>query len=249
MISKPLKISFLLIILLSTLSFSIHGQSRYTVFLKSGEQIEASRLSFRSQSILGGANLKIKDPVKQRFEANEVDSVHISEGFDLVVKVPVKHISQVHWAEVILDKNGVKAYEISITHTNMTTVGPNATPMYGGSTQKKIQYYTIDENVTKRVKRSNLKEDLQGYPTALELLKKNKGVTVAKVLMYGLGGVLILSGILNNANNDGGLPPPEKSGPPPRVFLGVGLIAGATLLNFIKSDDPIKALEEFAKIR
>ena len=74
-------------------------------------------------------------------------------------------------------------------------------------------------------------------------------MTVGKVLMYGVGGVLVLTGILNNANNDSGPPEPGEGGPPPRVFIGAGLIAGASLLNFFKSENFYGALEEYAEIR
>lgn len=249
MISKNLILSFLSIVLLFTFSFSAHGQSKYTVFLKSGEQIEASRLSFRSPGILGDANLKIKDPMKRRIEASEVDSVRILEDNEMSLKVPVNHFSHLYWGEEILNENGVSVYEITtISHSTMGGVGSNSAPMHTTS-QQNIQYYSIDDNVLKPVNRSNLKEDLQAYPTALKELNKNKGVTVAKVLMYGLGGVLVLTGILNNANDDSGPPPPGEVGPPPTVFLGAGLIVGATLLNFIKSDNYLKALEKFASVR
>lgn len=249
MISKGVKFSFLSIILFFTIFFSIHGQSQYTVFLKSGKQIEASRLSFRSPGILGDANLKIKEPVKQRLEASEIDSVRILEDNEIILKVPVRHRSYLYWGEGILDKNGVKVYEISVlTSSSMGGVGPNNAPMYT-SHQQDIQYYSIDGNMPKPVNRSNLKEDLKDYPTALKYLDKSVGVTVAKVLMYSVGGVLVLTGILNNANNDSGPPPPGEGGPPPSVFVGAGLIAGASFLNFFKSENFYEALEEYAEIR
>lgn len=151
--------------------------------------------------------------------------------------------------EEILNRNGVKVYEISVvTNSSMGGVGPNNAPMYT-SHQQDIQYYSIDENLLKPVNRSNLKEDLNAYPSAVKYLDKSVGVTVGKVLMYGVGGVLVLTGILNNSNNDNGPPPPGESGPPPSVFIGAGLIAGASLLNLIKAENFIEALEEYAKVR
>jgi len=247
MISKGLGFSLLLILLFS-LTFSTKGQSQYTVFLKSGTQVEASRLSFRSSSILGDANLKIKEPINQRYEASEVDSVRVYEDNGFTLKVPVQHLSRSYWAEEILNRNGVKVYEISVMYTSNTGgFGPNSTPMYT-TNQQDIQYYSIDQSTLKPVNRTNLKEDLQDYPSALKLINKSKGVTVAKVLMYSLGGVLVLTGILSNANDDS-LSPPEESGPPPSVFIGAGLIAGASLLNLVKSNNFYEALEEYAKLR
>jgi hypothetical protein len=249
MISKSLEVSIISLILFVTLSLSANAQSQYTVFLKTGAIIEASRLSFRSPSILGGGNLKIKEPVKQRFEASEVDSVRFHDNNEIIVKVPVEHLSQLHWGEVILDKKGIKVYEISVhSSRNMGGVGPNSTPMYT-SNQQDIQYYSIDEEQLKPVNRSNLKQDLQAYPSALEMLNKNTGVTAAKIAMYGVGGVLVITGILSNANDDSGPPPPGEGGPAPRVFIGAGLIAGASLLNLIKSNNFMEALQEYAELR
>jgi hypothetical protein len=148
--------------------------------------------------------------------------------------------------EKILNKNGVKVYEISLFYnSSMGGVGPNSAPMYN-TTRQDIQYYSIDENTLKPVNRSNLKEDLQAYPRALKHLDKSKGVTVAKVLMYSVGGVLVLTG---NANDDSGPPAPGEGGPPPSVFIGAGLIAGASLLNLVKSNNFYEALEEYAEVR
>ena len=228
--------SILLLSLLPLLTYAQQGPIQ--VVLKNQDTVYTQYVYLNNNTGFSGPNVRVHHKRGEKIPIDEIDHV---EGRDQQGAYKYhKPVPYLYGGEIFAERNfSSPRIEIYFTHY----VSGFRDLLYN------FRYfsYAIDSSSIKKMSYANLKQDLADHPVSVGYLKQAQGYRTAQIVLYGVGGALVVHGIASGLSSNDELPPPGES----RVKVPATLIIGAValvvpnLLNNSKQSYFLKALKNY----
>lgn len=205
------------------------------IFLNSGDVI-STNYAMIHETGLGGPFVKIDEKNGKRFPIREVEHIEgIDQDGEFRYFMPVKVSGFTLWGERIIQSDRITVY-----YTNVRSGG--------WGTNYKMQYYVYskDGGPVRKMKHSNLIEDLSDNPESLEHLKVGNALSITQGVLYIGGAALLAVGIKQMSDDlDKSVMDDTETHIPPAFIVGLATYYVPFFMQGAKQDRFLRALESY----